>query len=134
MTMRAHIPSVLAFAVLTACTHGTQPSNFPPALGPEGASIALRVKGETRDRVGELLAADSTGVTMLETRVVLVAWASIHAIDVDKVGAPYDVLPGQTAHDHRQLALLARFPQGLRGSLLAAVLKAKSQDTLDVIR
>ena len=110
----------LALVVLvlgTGCVWGTQPKDFPPAYGPEGARVALRVRGETADRVGELLAADSAALTIRGDRVLRVAWNRVDALDVDKAGAYYDILFGEkiTKEKIARLALIARFPQGVRG-------------------
>jgi hypothetical protein len=109
---------LLAALVLEAgCVWGTKPTGFPPAMGPEGALVAVRVKGEPADRVGELLAVDSVGLTIGGQHIVRVSWANVEAMDVDNAGSYYDIQIGEqiTKEKISHLALIARFPQGMRG-------------------
>ena len=127
---RRRLATLALCAALAACNWGTRPENFVPALNPNGASVAVRVRGEASDRVGELYAADSVGVTIAAAgRVVLVPWARLGAMDVDRLGDSYDVLHGETvsAAKAERLALVSRFPQGLTGEVLARVLGAHGQ-------
>lgn len=126
-----------------ACHWGTRPDDFPPARSPAGARVAVRVSGERADRVGELYAVDTAGVTILPgarlmpgARLVRIAWPRVRAMDVARLGGEYDVPPGETvgAAKRQQLALVSRFPQGLGGELLSRVLARLRQDTLDVVR
>jgi hypothetical protein len=95
--------------------YGTQPDTFRPAQGPEGARVALRVQGERVDRVGELIAVDSIGITIREQRLIRVAWSRVAALDVAQLGKDYDIRFGElvTADKRARLALVSRFPQGL---------------------
>lgn len=95
--------------------HGTRPDSFRPAQGPEGARVALRVQGESADRVGELIAVDSIGITIREQRLVRIAWPRVAALDVAQLGKEYDIRFGEvvTAEKRARLALVSRFPQGL---------------------
>src|ERR1051325_361619 len=118
-----------ALVLTLACNHGTRPWRFAPALGPEGARVAIRVSGERDDRVGELIALDSAGVVILAERLVRVPWAKLDAMDVAQVGNDYDVQFGEkvTSTKRQRLALLSRFPQGLSAALLARVLSQLHQ-------
>src|SRR4051794_7298841 len=111
--MRPLVVSSLMLA--TGCVHGTRPENFPPAIGPEGVQVALHVRGETRDRVGELLAADNSGLTIRDPGIIRVAWDKIAALDVAGLGSDFDVQFGETASAEKRarLALVSRFPQGM---------------------
>src|SRR5581483_10795280 len=114
MTRRALIGMLIACG---GCfSWGTPPDKFPPALGPEGARVALRVRGESADRLGELLAVDSTGITIRGDRVITVAWPKVAALDVKDVGLDYDIVMGEPVSPEKiaRLALLSRFPQGMR--------------------
>ena len=106
-----------ALALAAGCVWGTKPKDFPPAMGPEGAQVAVRVRGETTDRVGELLAVDSIGVTIGGQHIVRVSWAKVEAMDVDHADGYYDIRFGETITKEKvsRLALIARFPQGMRG-------------------
>jgi hypothetical protein len=130
----SHFPLPLLL-FLAGCQYGTKPSTFPPAQGPAGALVAIRAIGDSTDRVGELFAADSSGVTVRAGSLVRVSWSRLHAMDIDKMGRSVDVRPGEvvTADKRRRIAALSRFPQGLSGDLLAAVLRELKQDSLIVI-
>ena len=112
--MRASV-AALGLALASGCRFGTRPDTFPPALRPEGASVAVRVRGERSDRKGELLAVDSAGVTIRTPRIVRVAWTRVSAMDVDGLGSDYDVLFGESISRDKiaRLALVSRFPQGI---------------------
>ena len=68
------------------CAWGTRPLSFTPAVSPDGVLAAVRVLGETRDRVGELYAVDSIGVTMRLEQLTRVSWARLSAMDVHHMG------------------------------------------------
>jgi len=131
--LRRHALGVLLI-VATACTWGTRPSSFLPALGPAGAMVTVRVRGE-RDYRGELFACDSTGVTIRAGRLVHIAWPRLEAMDVAQLAGMGDILPGETvtAEKRGRLALVSRFPQGLHGELLARALAALHQEALEEI-
>lgn len=118
-----------------ACHWGARPRNLPVALGPQGALVTIRIKGERQLQRGELFAADSSGVTIHRGNVVRVHWARIAAIDVDGLGSDFDVLPGETVSDRKRekLALVSRFPQGLSGPVLERVLSALKQPSVEEI-
>lgn len=124
---------LLAFA---ACNWGTRPENLANAMGPEGARVALRVSGESADRVGELVAADTSGMTLRTSRLVHIRWSRVEALDVLRMGSDYDVHFGEalSAEKRARLSLVSRFPQGLSGELLRAVLAALSQSELEEVR
>jgi hypothetical protein len=108
----------LALAAGGACfNHGTQPDEFRPAQSAQGAVVALRVQGESKDRVGELIAVDSIGITIREQRMISVAWPRVAALDVDQLGDEYDIRFGEaiTPGQRARLALVSRFPQGISG-------------------
>ncbi|MFL5581523.1 MAG: hypothetical protein ACJ8AO_14230 [Gemmatimonadaceae bacterium] len=132
---RALAPAGLALTaalVLAACSHGTLPQKFPPANHPTGVKVAVRVRGDSADRVGELYAADSAGLVLADARVSRIAWPVIEAMDVEGLDDRYDVLHGEavTPVKWSRLALVSRFPQGLSGELLARVLAMRGQAAL----
>jgi hypothetical protein len=103
-------------AATTACFNwGTRPKDFEPAMGPRGARVALRVRGESADRLGELIAVDSAGITIDNGKFVRIAWARVDALDVAQLGRDYDIRFGEevTQEKRARLALVSRFPQGL---------------------
>jgi hypothetical protein len=114
MIQRLFIPMLL-FA--NACFNwGTRPEDFRLATNPQGALVAVRVHNEPIDRLGELLAVDSAGVTIRSAQVVRIAWRRIDAIDVDDFGHDYDLRPGEriSAEKIERLRLISRFPQGMQ--------------------
>src|SRR3954469_4056278 len=118
MTREKVLPALMAAMIVgMGCTYnwGTRPENFPPALGPAGAQVAVRVRGDSADRVGELIAVDSVGVTIDVGHFITIAWSRVEAMDVDQMGRDYDLLRGEelTAAKRRRLALVSRFPQGM---------------------
>jgi hypothetical protein len=104
-------------AGLTACTTnwGVRPEQFAPAVGPAGAQVTVRIRGDSTDRMGELIAVDSSGVTIKIGRLVTVPWSRLEAMDVSQMGRDYDVSSGEVVkpEKRRRLALISRFPQGL---------------------
>lgn len=103
-------------AALAACfNHGTQPDSFRPAQSADGARVALRVQGESADRIGELIAVDSVGITIRDQRMIRVAWSRVAALDVAQLGDDYDIRFGEivSAEKRARLALVSRFPQGI---------------------
>jgi hypothetical protein len=113
---RSRATSAALAAFLAACfNHGTRPENFRPAQGAAGARVALRVQGEASDRVGELIAVDSVGVTIRERQLVEIAWRRVAALDVAQLGDDYDIHFGESVSPEKRarLALVSRFPQGL---------------------
>lgn len=116
--MSKRLLMTLALAAGGACfNHGTQPDEFRPAQSAQGAVVALRVQGESKDRVGELIAVDSIGITIREQRMISVAWPRVAALDVDQLGDEYDIRFGEaiTPGQRARLALVSRFPQGISG-------------------
>ena len=132
--LRAAAPLALGLA-LGACNHGVRPEDFRPANWPAGATVAVRVRGDSADRVGELYAADSAGLVLAAGRVSRIAWPAIAAMDVDRLDDRYDILHGEIVSPEKRarLALVSRFPQGLSGELLARVLAAHGQGVLEEV-
>jgi hypothetical protein len=129
-----------AFVVLmcgvAACNWGTRPTDLTPAMGPQGARVAVRVRGEASDRIGELFAVDSIGVMVRDVKLTRIRWPQLAAMDVKQLGSDYDVSFGETvtASKRAKLAPLSRFPQGLSGDLLRSVLSALNQSALEEVR
>lgn len=139
--------ALTACLAVSACRVGTMPKDIDWVNAPDGARIALRVNGESQDRVGELLAVDDESVVMRSLEVVegvelrrpkltRVNWSRVYAIDVDQLGSSYDVMRGQRVTDgtRRKLTLISRFPQGLSPELLARLLAANKQLAVEEIR
>ena len=106
----------LALLLSAACFNwGVRPKDFPPALDAAGVRVAVRVSGESRDRVGELLAVDSVGIVVRDPRIIRVSWNRIEALDVADEGSDYDIRRGESVSPQKRqrLALLSRFPQGM---------------------
>lgn len=139
MTIRRGWQALGAAALLASlggCNWGPRPKNLVPAISPAGANVTLHVTGEASDRRGELFAVDSLGVTIHDGTLLRVRWSRLSALDVDRLGSDFDVRPGERVPPSKrsQLALVSRFPPGLSGPLLAQVLAALHQQTLDEIQ
>lgn len=137
MSPAARVTLALGCAAVAACARSrTKVLTDPVAVTPAGARVALRVQGETADRLGELLVCDSLGLVLRSGRVVRIAWSRVAAMDVADRGSYADVLWGEHVGRTKQnrLALISRFPQGLDSARLSAVLQLLHQDTLDVVR
>ena len=129
--------SAALLCVLAACYWGPEGKDFAPAMSPAGVRVAVRVRGETADRVGELYAADTTGLILRAQRLVRVRWADVGSLDVLKLGKGYDVRSrhsGVDAAHQGRLAVVSRFPQGLSEPLLTRVLALLGQPSLDEVR
>jgi hypothetical protein len=113
--MRQFVVSTLLLSSACVTNHGTRPDEFPPANSPEGVHVALRVRGESSDRVGELLAADSIGLTVRGQNIIRVAWSKVDALDVAGAGDDLDIWFGENVPPEKRarLALVSRFPQGM---------------------
>jgi hypothetical protein len=129
---------------VSACHWGTRPKKLRVATGAAGAQVAVRVNGESRDRLGELLAVDSAGLYLAHAStapaatartLTFIVWPRIRAIDVDQLGDGYDLRAGQRADQafRGRLALVSRF-RLLTPELRDRVLREFRQDTLDVVR
>jgi hypothetical protein len=129
--------AIALVATVAACRWGPKGRDFPPAVSPAGARVAVRVRGVSTDRVGELYAADTAGVVVRDDRLARVRWPDVIAMDVLKLGKGYDIRTGHGEIDaaHRaRLAAVSRFPQGLTGPLLARVLSLVGQPSIDEVR
>jgi hypothetical protein len=124
---------VLALPLATACVHGMRPDRFPPAQTPAGASVTYRCLSGKAPVTGELFAVEDSGVIVRRERLERVRWSSLEYLYVDRMGVPYQVRPSApiSAEFRERLRLVSRFPQGLSGPLLASVLDALQQPSLD---
>ncbi|WP_411281514.1 hypothetical protein [Gemmatimonas sp.] len=133
---RFRVFALFACVLVTACRFGTKPGEIDWVNSPEGARIAMRVNGESQDRVGELLAVGDEGVVMRGAQITRVSWSRVYAIDVDRLSGSYDLLRGEdaSAPKRQRLALVSRFPQGLSAELLSQLLTVNKQTAVEEIR
>jgi hypothetical protein len=145
MKLRARLArtgAVIGMCAATgACHWGTRLHKFPPAASASGARVAIRVVGEQSDHLGELYAAPDSGLILGETvelagrptRLVFVPWNRLSAMDVWRGMAEFDVRPGEplTPEKRSRINAISRFPQGLSGDLLQAVLTKLELSTVD---
>jgi len=126
--------AVMLFAA--ACNWGTRPETLAPANGPQGVRVAVRVRDESADHLGELYAVDSIGVIFRENALIRVSWARLAAMDVKGMGPSYDIGLDEavTPAKRAKIAPLSRFPQGLDAALLRSVLSALNQPALEEVR
>lgn len=132
----ASLTLVLLLALsASGCHWGTRLKDFPPANGPQGATVSFRLRGGEGIRKGELFAADSAGLMVLAPRLVRVSWHRLEWVGVEGLGGAYEAREngGSTAAVNR-LAPVSRFPQGLSGPLLARVLVSLQQPALEEIQ
>ena len=147
--IRFPFPLLLLAALLTACVHGVFPKKFPPAMGPEGATVNYSLRSSKLKWEGELFAVDSTGFLILnrletrgtklvfqDRRLVRVPWASIQDLDMDKLAYPYDVYRNEvpTADRLATLRLVARFPQGVSAERLAIILRTLGLERVEELK
>jgi hypothetical protein len=138
--MTRRISLALTLVALSACQWGLRPSRYPPATTPEGAQVAVRVHGERVDRIGELYGANAEGIDLFDGHeLVQIAWRSIDAMDVDRLGADFDVSNAANgdpasrlipADKIARLASVSRFGGRLEGERLTRVLRALRQDSV----
>jgi hypothetical protein len=137
-------------ALAASCVHGTQPKDYPPAVGPEGALVFYRLAASSSSYIeGELFAVDTAGALILnrrptrsrsiafaEGRLVRIPWSAMKGFDVDKLSRPFDLWSGEIPRPAvvAQIALVSRFPGGLTDERLAQVLRAIGQQQVEEVR
>jgi hypothetical protein len=129
--------ALAALALLgAACNWGTRPKDFPPARGPEGATVVIQLSDSPAELRGELFAVDSVGVIVRAPRLTRVAWTRVDALSVRQLGADYSVWRRRRPPDalRARLARVSRFPQGLAEPLLGRVIALMQQPALEEIR
>lgn len=126
---------------LPACTLGMRTKNFAPAQGPEGVRIEALVRSAGAQAPagvkGELLEVREAALLVLTSsgtrRVLEVPYAAIEAASFQNMGRKASlaggVLPSPALRE--LLRKLSRFPQGLRGELLAQLLKTHGQTAVE---
>jgi len=114
-----------------ACNVGGKVDRFAPAQRPDGAAVALALRGGGSAQ-GELLAVQDTALVVLAAHTVtLVPYGAIDAAEFSQVG---DLGKTPPAPDFAQrLRLVSRFPQGLTPDMLARLLAALGQSALKVV-
>ncbi len=112
--------AIAAWIAATGCTPPPPPP--PPASPPAGAAVTVRYRGAPLPMRGELVAVDSSAILLRDGGALrLVSWARLVSLDVERLGAAYDVAPREVVSSakRRALALISRFPEGLvPGALL----------------
>jgi hypothetical protein len=127
---------LFAATILTACTHGPRINSVASATTPAGAAVEWRIGGEHTKHSGELFAANDTGVIVLtvENRLMHVRWNRFDWFVATQLNrSRFGVYRNEVASSEKraQFALVSRFPHGLEGQLLADVLRAMNQESLD---
>jgi hypothetical protein len=128
--------------VVSGCHFGIQAEDFVAAHGPQGVKVEMRLKKGIHVRLlaGELLEVREDGflvnvdnkearqIQFVHTSVILRAeFAQFDGFGKQAIGAKLDV----SLRD--KLRVLSRFPQGLSSELLAALLSAQKQTTVENI-
>jgi hypothetical protein len=129
------ILGVVLVGVALACSVGPRPDRFPPARGPAGATIRLRLhRGRERPFLtGELLAVqdsallvrDSSAILLVPNRTVITGELLVSG------GLSFTGRPTSAIRD--RLRLLSRYPSGLSGALLGSLLAAYGRDSVETV-
>jgi hypothetical protein len=135
--MRIRILAGALLLTAAACNWGTRPSEFPPAQGAGGAHVALRVHGETSDRLGELITVDSAGVVLrddVDGHMMRTPWPMITALAIANASDDAELHPGESisVEKRARMALYSRFPQGIHNlpiSIDSLILRARASTT-----
>jgi hypothetical protein len=142
-------PLTLLLLSLTACLHGALPKSFPPAQGPDGATVTYQLRSSDKKWEGEVYAVDSAGflirnrqeirghnLIFQDLRLVRIGWESIRRLDMHNLPFPFDVGMSEkpTAERVQRIALVTRFPQGVSAELLANILASLGLDRVEELR
>ncbi|MHB1298530.1 MAG: hypothetical protein ACYC0B_08390 [Gemmatimonadaceae bacterium] len=123
--------SACGLVTVVACSHGTRPQAFTPAISPSGATITMRVRPDGAERRGELFASDSVGLIVMGDRLLRVRWDQLARVKVRGMGSyRFEAGSAVPRATRERLALVSRFPHGLSGDRLNTVLAALKQATL----
>jgi hypothetical protein len=107
--------------LLASCSIGTTGSNYGPATGPAGATVALSLT-EQRLFGGELLAVEESSLLIADrNQLFRIDLRVILSGEAPKVSFRGGSL---SADARRQLRLISRYPQGVSPTLEAGLLKA----------
>ena len=129
---------VLALAIVslpaTACVIGPKLAVYPPAHGPQGAAVAIRVGRSTI--TGEAIAVTDSGVvTVHEGQLAFVPWPAIDDLSVNGIRSSYiPARDGPEPSRRARIARLSRFPQGLTPELERRLLAQFGQTEMRVVR
>ncbi len=126
---------LLAFTLLGGCVWGTRPKDVHVAVNPTGARVTLHLRDGSPPRYGELYLVDSAGLVVRDERLVRIPWARIRQVDVMAISHNFDIydVARMDPVRERRLRLVSRFPYGLSGPVLAQVLAAVNQDSVEVL-
>ena len=154
MSRTVFLRIVLSLACASSgCSYGMTAAKYPPATGPRGVGVTLRVA--TGQVSGELLEVRESGLMILtvsdpalpaisamagdvtsrkpdQGRVLFVVYDEILSSKLDRTSSSLAVRNRQTPDGRirERLRLLSRFPQGLADDLLRRLLSAHGQTEL----
>jgi hypothetical protein len=129
--MRALLLCLLA----TSCSFGPRVSKFGPATHVAGLGTMV-ARGDSTFGA-ELLAVTDTALLLVrDSRIVLARYRSVDRIDFLGLSEQYTITRGRppVGQVREQLRLFSRYPPGVPASLLAELLAAYHQDSVDVLR
>jgi hypothetical protein len=127
---------LLGLLAASACRWGTRVERFPAATTPFGATMAI-TGPDRRLLDGELLAATDSGLLVArQARVTFVPYATIASARVVGLDQAYMLARGRAPDAERltRLRRVSRFPQGLSDDVLARLLRAHAQDSVDRVQ
>jgi hypothetical protein len=124
--MRIHWLSPIAAALLGACTIGTTPGNFQPAIAPGGVHASLEIFGAQEPVVGELVSVSDSALLVATTApaLVLVHYQSIQSGNFRQVGTLIRDRATPALATRERLRLVSRFPQGVTPDLLESLMRS----------
>jgi hypothetical protein len=127
-------PALLGL-LATACSIGPRVQKFTPAITPGGAR-AVVVQRDSEFSAELLAVTDSGFLLVWDTRVVLARTDVVDRVSFPDLPDDLIVRRGQplSREAREQLRLFSRYPNGLSPPLLAQLLAAYHQDSLDVLR
>ncbi len=133
--MRIRYALLLVLPLLAACRHGIPVEAYDTAVRPGGAMVTLSRKppGTAPTTATELIALDTAGVYLLADSLWFLRWRDLQRFSVPKLGVPYHVSKGAVPDvvQRKRLQMVSRFPQGMDAALLARVLEALKQDSVN---
>jgi len=126
---------VLLCLLAAACSFGPRVSRFGPAT--HVAGVGAKVARGDSTFGAELLAVTDTALLLVrDTRIVLAQYRSVDWVVFPSLSERYTITRGQppAGQAREQLRLFSRYPSGVSASLLAELLAAYHQDSVDVLR
>ena len=125
-----------ALLALNACTVGTKPQAFQPAITPRGVATTLEISGHREPVAGELIAVTDSALLVLtaapEPNLTLIHYDRIFGGKFRQLGVRLRDQRRPDPEDREKLRLVSRFPQGMTPELTAAFLATLGRSQVTV--